>query len=121
MTARRIYALSSLALVVAYVAGAIAARHDQCNLAAAVEIAKDTRTVDVKLAPSMTLHAWARQNDVSIPIAAMGAAAEETRFAWGVKALPWLILADENRIARAEGFGLHEIDSRLASLAETQK
>jgi len=38
---------------------------------------------------------------------------EKTRFKWGVKSLPWLILTDEEHIVRAEGFGIQELDERL--------
>jgi len=39
--------------------------------------------------------------------------AEKTRFAWGVKSLPWLILTDRKHIVRAEGFALTELDERI--------
>ena len=38
---------------------------------------------------------------------------EQTRFNWGVKSLPWLILADRNHQVIAEGFGLNELEDRL--------
>ncbi|HUW18688.1 MAG TPA: hypothetical protein VMW16_05245 [Sedimentisphaerales bacterium] len=42
---------------------------------------------------------------------------EKTRFAWGVKSLPWLILTDREHIVRFEGFSLEELDERLEQLA----
>jgi hypothetical protein len=38
---------------------------------------------------------------------------EETRLAWGVRSLPWLILTDSEHIIRAEGFVLAELDARI--------
>jgi len=43
--------------------------------------------------------------------------AEEVRFNWGVKSLPWLILTDAEHIIRAEGFALNELDGRLKQLS----
>jgi hypothetical protein len=38
---------------------------------------------------------------------------EKTRFEWGVKALPWLILTDRKHIIRAEGFMLSELEEKI--------
>jgi hypothetical protein len=38
---------------------------------------------------------------------------EQTRLAWGVKSLPWVILTDREHIVRAEGFGLQEIEEKF--------
>ena len=35
---------------------------------------------------------------------------EKTRFAWGVKSLPWLILTDREHIVSSDGFTLAELD-----------
>jgi hypothetical protein len=59
------------------------------------------------------LNEWMR--DYNVPFAAKTIThdAEKTRFAWGVKSLPWLILADSKRIVRAEGFGLGELEEKV--------
>ena len=41
---------------------------------------------------------------------------EETRFNWGVKSLPWMILADKQHIVRAEGFAVSELDERIEEI-----
>jgi hypothetical protein len=41
---------------------------------------------------------------------------EKTRFAWGVKSLPWLILTDQEHIVRAEGFSLSEFDKKILAM-----
>jgi hypothetical protein len=38
---------------------------------------------------------------------------EETRFNWGVKSLPWMILADSKHMVRAEGFGISELEDKI--------
>jgi hypothetical protein len=35
---------------------------------------------------------------------------EKTRFAWGVKSLPWLILTDRKHIVSSDGFTPAELD-----------
>jgi hypothetical protein len=42
---------------------------------------------------------------------------EETRFAWGVRSLPWLILTDKEHVVRVEGFGLSELNGKLEDIA----
>ncbi len=38
---------------------------------------------------------------------------KKTRFAWGVRSLPWLILTDKEHIVSAEGFALEEMGERI--------
>ncbi len=38
---------------------------------------------------------------------------EKTRFTWGVKSLPWLILTNAEHIVHAEGFGLPELEAKV--------
>jgi hypothetical protein len=38
---------------------------------------------------------------------------EKTRFSWGVRSLPWLILTDKKHVVTDEGFSLAELDEKL--------
>ena len=60
---------------------------------------------------------WVKKNHISFPIGMVEGDAEEVRFNWGVKSLPWLILTDAEHIIRAEGFALNELDGRLKQLS----
>jgi len=53
--------------------------------------------------------------DYNVPFAAKTIThdTEKTRFAWGVKSLPWLILTDQKHIVEANGFSLAELDERI--------
>jgi protocatechuate 3,4-dioxygenase beta subunit len=86
----------------------LAKRVHELNAANAVMLA-----VEVSDAPQDTVDAWAKQNNVSIPIARPGPTAEETRLAWGVKTLPWLVLTNREHVVVAEGFAVDELDSQL--------
>jgi hypothetical protein len=46
-------------------------------------------------------------------VGAITADIEKTRFTWGVRSLPWLILTDSKHIIRAEGFNLSELDEKI--------
>jgi len=56
------------------------------------------------------------KGEASFPRIYLDEKAEETKFAWGVKSLPWLILADKEHVVRGEGFGVDELDSKLGEI-----
>jgi protocatechuate 3,4-dioxygenase beta subunit len=56
---------------------------------------------------------WLKENSVTIPLHATSADFETKRSAWGVKAVPWLILADKSHVVRAEGFAVGDLDKAL--------
>ena len=60
-----------------------------------------------------TLKDWVKQNAVTFPVGMLGGDEEKTRLAWGVKALPWLILADKGHKVVAEGFAVSELEERV--------
>lgn len=62
------------------------------------------------------LGAWARENDVPFPLGMIQGDEKRTRFTWGVKSLPWLILADKAHVVRAEGFGLTALDTKIREM-----
>jgi len=61
------------------------------------------------------LKEWIKENNIPFPVGMIQDDCEKTRFNWGVKSLPWLILTDEAHTVRAEGFGLGD----LKALVET--
>ena len=58
----------------------------------------------------------AGKSAVAFPATTLGEKAEETKFAWGVKALPWLIITDKKHVVRAEGFGIDQVDAKIAEI-----
>jgi hypothetical protein len=65
-----------------------------------------------------TLADWIEQNNVCLPVGAIEADVAKTRFAWGVRSLPWLILADQGRVVGAEGFGWAELEETMEQIAD---
>jgi hypothetical protein len=61
------------------------------------------------------LDEWARQNNITFPVGQIAAPEDRTRFAWGVEALPWLILTDERHIVVAQGSALTDVVDQLGT------
>jgi len=76
-------------------------------------VAVQTLNIDEK-----TLDEWVKKNNITFPVGMIQNDVEKTRFTWGVKALPWLILTDKKRIVQAEGFGINELDEKITTLKE---
>ena len=67
-----------------------------------------------------TLNEWVKKNNIPFPVGIVQSDVEKTRFAWGVRSLPWLILTNRKHIVRAEGFSLTEIDEKISAIAQKQ-
>jgi hypothetical protein len=63
-----------------------------------------------------TLNEWVKKNNIPFLIGIIEDDEEKTRFNWGIKSLPWLILTDHEHIVTAEGFGLDELDTMIKEL-----
>jgi hypothetical protein len=59
------------------------------------------------------LNEWLKDHNVPFAAKTITQDAEKTRFAWGVKSLPWLILTDNKHIVEANGFSLAELDEKI--------
>jgi hypothetical protein len=66
--------------------------------------------IQVSKMDDATLKTWAKDNGITFPLGMAQDDGTKTRPAWGIKALPWLILTDPNHIVIAEGFGVDEVD-----------
>lgn len=64
------------------------------------------------------LREWTEQNKIPFPVGVIPDGGDEIRSAWGVQALPWLILTDGNHIVSAEGFALEELDEKIKAVIE---
>ena len=85
-----------------------------------LELSKKAQTLKENDIAIVTIHAsnieqeyldkWLKENNLNFPIGMIKNDSEQTKFDWGVKALPWLILADKEHIVQAEGFSVSELD-----------
>jgi hypothetical protein len=60
-----------------------------------------------------TLNEWVKKNGILFPVGMIQGDAQEIRFNWGVKSLPWLILTGTEHIVTAEGFSIAEIEGKI--------
>jgi len=59
------------------------------------------------------LNEWVEKYNIPFTVGMIQGKEEETRFAWGVRSLPWLILTNRQHIVRAENFGLNELNEKI--------
>jgi hypothetical protein len=64
------------------------------------------------------LNDWMKKYKISFPIGIIEGDEEKTRFTWGVRSLPWLILTDKKHDVRAEGFSLTELDEKISEITQ---
>jgi hypothetical protein len=63
-----------------------------------------------------TLNEWIKKNNITFPVGKIQGDEEKTRFSWGIKSLPWLILTDHSHVIHAEGFGFDNLDNMIEEM-----
>ena len=63
-----------------------------------------------------SLNDWIKEYNISFILGMIKGNEEQTKFNWGVKALPWLILTDKNGYVQAEGIDLAKLDEILQEI-----
>ena len=76
--------------------------------------------VQISKIEKSTLDEWIKEQNISIPVGMIEDNKETTRFTWGVKSLPWLILTDKKQFIRAEGFSIAELDQKVGELNDVE-
>ena len=64
------------------------------------------------------LNEWVKKNNIPFPVGMVQDDVEKTKFAWGIRSLPWLILTDKQHAVQAEGFSINELNERSTTLRE---
>lgn len=59
------------------------------------------------------LNEWVKKYNIPFPVGIVQGDVEKTRFDWGVRSLPWLILTDQEHIVRSNGFSLAELNEKI--------
>jgi hypothetical protein len=94
-------------------------RHYVTQLASRAESLKDDGFVCMVVQASQTdpyiLNQWVQSNAIPFTVETIKVPSEKTCFNWGVRSLPWLILADNKHSVVSEGISIKELDSRLDS------
>jgi protocatechuate 3,4-dioxygenase beta subunit len=90
----------------------LAKQADQLKEKGTVVIAVQASTVDKN-----KLDELVKKYDLPFPVGMIEADEEKTKFSWGVKSLPWLILTDKKHIVSSNGFSLSELDEKMKEMA----
>ncbi len=88
----------------------LAKQAEQFKLKGVTVVAVQVSKVDEK-----NLNEWVKKYNIPFPVGIIQADEEKTRFTWGVRSLPWLILTDKQHAVTAEGFTLTELNEKLSS------
>ncbi|MHC4395682.1 MAG: carboxypeptidase regulatory-like domain-containing protein [Planctomycetota bacterium] len=64
------------------------------------------------------LNEWVKKYNINFPAGMIEGDEEKTRFKWGVRSLPWLILTDAEHFVRSNGFGLNELDEKINAIVK---
>ena len=93
-----------------------------------IELGKKAQELNVKDIEVYLIHAakgkrdyldnWLKENNISFSVGMIEANEDKTKFDWGVKALPWLILTDKEHIVKTEGFSINELDEKMKEISE---
>ena len=77
--------------------------------------AKDVVIVAVQVSKidGNILNKWVKKSNIPFTVSMVQGNEANTRFAWSVKSLPWLILTDQKHTVISEGFGLDEMVNQL--------
>jgi 5-hydroxyisourate hydrolase-like protein (transthyretin family) len=62
------------------------------------------------------LNEWVKKYKIPFAVGMVQGEGEQTRFTWGVRSLPWLILTDKEHIVRAEDFAISELDGKIKQI-----
>jgi hypothetical protein len=64
------------------------------------------------------LNDWVKKYKIPFPVGMVQGNVEKSRFAWGVRSLPWLILTDRSHIIRSGGFGANALNDKIKAIVD---
>ena len=73
-------------------------------------------TVHAGEADAKAIKDYVQKMGLQVPLGTLKPGKHRPEKDWGVKTIPWLILADKKHIVRAAGFGVEELDGKIKEL-----
>ena len=67
------------------------------------------------------LNEWVKKYNIPFPVGTVKGDVEKTRFAWGVRSLPWLILTDRKHVITAEGFAVGALTNKIKEITDAKQ
>ena len=66
------------------------------------------------------LNNWVKKYKIPFAVGMVEGDEEKTRFTWGVRSLPWLILTDRKHVIRSGGFGINDLNEKIGGIANVE-
>ncbi len=96
------------------------ARHSLIQLAQQTELLQQQGVKVIAIQTTSVeadaLNAWLQKQQISFKSAMMTGDVDKTKFAWGIKALPWMVLTNQDHQVVAEGFPVRKLRENLAKV-----
>ncbi len=86
----------------------LAKQAEQLNQMGVTTVAVQASKIDEN-----TLNNWVKKYKIPFPVGMVQGDVEKSRFAWGVKSLPWLILTNRKHIVKSNGFSLTQLNEKI--------
>jgi protocatechuate 3,4-dioxygenase beta subunit/peroxiredoxin len=67
------------------------------------------------------LKEWVEKYNLTFPVGTVEGDVEKTKFGWGVRSLPWLILTNRKHVVTAEGFSITELDKKIEEAGDANQ
>ncbi len=94
----------------------IARQEQQLRQKGVTVVAVQASTIDEN-----TLNQWVKKYKIPFAVGMIAGNEEKTRFAWGVRSLPWLILTDRRHVVRSGGFGISALNEKIKAIVDTEQ
>jgi hypothetical protein len=88
--------------------GELARRAEELKQKGITVVAAQASKINEKI-----LNEWTNKYNIPFAVGTVQSDLEKTRYTWGVRSLPWLILTDQEHIVKANGFALPELDEKI--------
>jgi len=62
------------------------------------------------------LNEWVKKYNIPFAVGMVQGDVEKSRFVWGVRSLPWLILTDRKHVIRSGGFGINALNEKIKAI-----
>jgi hypothetical protein len=66
------------------------------------------------------LNDWVKKYKIPFPVGMVQGDVEKSRFVWGVRSLPCLILTDRKHVIRSGGFGINALNEKIGGIANME-
>jgi protocatechuate 3,4-dioxygenase beta subunit len=98
-----------------YCVNQLAKRAEQLKQQGIIVVAVQASKIDEN-----TLNEWVKKYKIPFAVGIVQGNVEKSRFAWGVRSLPWLILSDRKHIIRSGGFGINALNEKIGGIENVE-